>query len=572
MTPLRVLILEDRPADAELILHELRKSGFDPSWQRVDTESEYRACLDGSLDVILADHSLPRFNSQRALELLHEQGLSIPFIVVSGAIGEDVAVAVMKAGATDYLLKDRLARLGPAVAHAVQQQQLRNEKRRMEQRLEQAEALLRRQFERLNILHQIDQATLAARSPEAVADAALSHIRDVVPCDVASVITFNFAAHEFTVLALHIHGLPRLSAPSTLPLGAYGELHMDILRGHKLHTADDVLPLFDSPLTISTVCAADVRSTINLPLMADGTLMGALNLVAPVGGAFDAQHLEITREIADSLAVGIHQAVLRGRLLQHAAELEHRVAARTAELQRTNAELEAFAYTVSHDLRSPLRALQGFATALLEDYGPRMDAVGRDYCERIVRGSTRMDQLIQDLLAYSRIGFDELLLSPVALQDVLADASAQLDAEFRRRAADVTIATALPLVVAHRSTLVQVVVNLLTNAIKFVPAGVQPCVCVRAEARTDAGHTDGQPTGARRAVRLWVEDNGIGIAPEYHERIFGVFERLHAPSVYPGTGIGLAIVRKAVSRMGGRAGVESQAGAGSRFWIELPAP
>ena len=141
--PLRVLILEDRPADAELMLHELRRAGFDPVWERVDTEADYLSRLDPALDLILADYSLPQFDGVRALQRLQERGLDIPFIIVSGTIGEDVAVAAMKQGAADYLLKDRLARLGPAVAHALEGKRLRDERQKADEALRESERRFR---------------------------------------------------------------------------------------------------------------------------------------------------------------------------------------------------------------------------------------------------------------------------------------------------------------------------------------------------------------------------------------------------------------------------------------------
>ncbi len=143
--PLQVLIVEDNPADAELMVLELQAGGFDPDWRRVETEGDYCACLDQPPlpDVILSDYRLPDFDGLRALQLLQQRGLDIPFILVSGAIGEDVAVECMRQGAADYLLKDRLARLGLAVAHALEQKKLRDEKRRAEQALRDSERRFR---------------------------------------------------------------------------------------------------------------------------------------------------------------------------------------------------------------------------------------------------------------------------------------------------------------------------------------------------------------------------------------------------------------------------------------------
>ena len=236
--------------------------------------------------------------------------------------------------------------------------------------------------------------------------------------------------------------------------------------------------------------------------------------------------------------------------------LEDQVRERTAELEERNDELEAFGYSISHDLRAPLRAMQGFSQALLEDCGDRLDAMGREYAERIVAGAKRMDELIRDLLAYSRVSRAELKLVRVPLTPVAHSALAELSGALRARNANVHVDEPLPAVMGHPATLSQVLTNLLGNGLKFVPPERTPKLRVHAERHNGL-------------VRVWVEDNGIGIAPEHQARIFRVFERLHSNDDYPGTGIGLAIVRKAVERMGGQVGVESSLGQGSRFWVEL---
>ena len=234
------------------------------------------------------------------------------------------------------------------------------------------------------------------------------------------------------------------------------------------------------------------------------------------------------------------------------SELEARVAERTAEL-------EAFAYSVSHDLRAPLRAVQGFSEAVLEDSEGKLDASGRGYLRRIVSAASRMDELIQDLLAYSRLSQTETTAQPVSLADMVAEARRTIISDDDEASIRLTVVEPLPIVYAHPPTLRQVITNLLSNAVKFVEPGTTPCVKVWTEAK-----------GTR--ARLWVEDNGIGIAPEHHDRVFQVFERLHGEEEYPGTGIGLAIVKKSLERMSGTMGLISTPGDGSRFWIELPRP
>src|SRR5258707_426968 len=147
LMPLRVLIVEDQPADAELILHYLRKDGFDPDWQRVETETQYLARLSSALEIIICDHTLPQFDSGRALHLLQERGLDIPFVIVSGTIDEEFAVSAMQRGAADYLFKDRLARLGQAVKHALQARILYDKKRKADIALRESEAQYRLLFD-----------------------------------------------------------------------------------------------------------------------------------------------------------------------------------------------------------------------------------------------------------------------------------------------------------------------------------------------------------------------------------------------------------------------------------------
>jgi hypothetical protein len=243
--------------------------------------------------------------------------------------------------------------------------------------------------------------------------------------------------------------------------------------------------------------------------------------------------------------------------LAHSNEiLEQRVQERTASLREVIAQMEEFSYSVSHDLRAPVRAMKGYALAMLEDYRDKLEPRGRDLLERIVRGGARMEALIHDVLTYSRLARAEIKLEPVYLQKLITDIVQQYPA-MQQPNADIKLREPLLPVMAHEPSLMQGISNLLSNAVKFVALGVKPVVQVWTEPR------DGK-------VRLWIQDNGIGIKPSYQHRLFGMFERVHQEMHFEGTGIGLAIVRKALEKMGGRAGVESDGVNGSSFWIELP--
>ena len=247
----------------------------------------------------------------------------------------------------------------------------------------------------------------------------------------------------------------------------------------------------------------------------------------------------------------------KDEISRQALKLEETVADRTSQLRETIGELEAYSYSISHDMRAPLRAMRGFSRILLEEHANRLDPEGIDYLKRIDVAAGRMDTLIQEMLTYTRLPHDETKIQPVDLDSLvrqIIDTYPQLHAD----GVEIRIEGRLPKVMGGEASLTQCISNLLTNAIKFVAPETKPRINVRAEAIV-------------ADIRLWVTDNGIGIAPKDQARIFKMFERVDPTGVYEGMGMGLAIVRKAMERMGGKMGVESQAGQGSSFWIQLKA-
>ncbi|MGH8372081.1 MAG: ATP-binding protein [Gammaproteobacteria bacterium] len=298
------------------------------------------------------------------------------------------------------------------------------------------------------------------------------------------------------------------------------------------------------------------KGLLAVPLVGqDAELTGVLIASGRQGREFDADDEALLVQLGHIASVGLENVRLQQILQAHMHELEGRVAARTAELDISNRELDAFAYSVAHDLRAPLRAMHGFADAVIEDYGAHIDDTGRDYLQRIVSAARNMDTLIQDLLVFSRVGRGEMDLQKVRLDEVAREAVNDLGHEIESRKAKVEVQMPALTVLAHPATLRQVVLNLISNALKFVAAGTSP------EVRVTAVSSGGQ-------VELRVKDNGIGIAPEHQERIFNVFERLHGAESYPGTGIGLSIVKKGLARMRGEIRIESGA-QGSTFLVSL---
>jgi len=227
---------------------------------------------------------------------------------------------------------------------------------------------------------------------------------------------------------------------------------------------------------------------------------------------------------------------------------------RAAKLRESIDELESFSYSVSHDLKAPARAIQMFAEALDEEEADKLSPTGKDYLTRIILSSKHLEKLITDVLAYSRMNVEPLAKTTVNVEGTIQEIINH-NADFQAPKADIELIRPLQNIRGHAASLTQCLTNLLSNAVKFVRPGTMPHVKLWTESVDDS-------------VRLNLKDNGIGIAPEHQERIFNAFERLN--SEYAGTGFGLAIMRKAVERMGGRFGVESRPGEGSLFWIELP--
>ncbi len=418
-----------------------------------------------------------------------------------------------------------------------------------------AEQALSRYAERLETLHAIDSVILLARSLEEPVRLALTRICSLIPCQQAFILLFELEANQARMLTGVEAGKPLPIERTTVPIDNF--VPVETIKQTPYRYIEDIEAHHHCSPGLQQLLGPDIKSCLTVPLLAEENLVGVLNLGTHQRSAFNDEHLQIAQEVANQLAIAIQQSQLRDQLEHYTLELETLVEERTSKLQDANAELEAFAYSVSHDLRTPLQAMQGFAQALVEDYADQLDAVGQDYAQRISNAAMRMDALIENLLQYSRLSRSSIQLQPIALRLVIEEVMQLLEAKIEETQAEITVREPLLSVIGHRSTLIQVVMNLINNSMKFVAPSIRPKIEIWTE-------------DVEGWTRLWIQDNGIGIAVEQQERIFNIFERLHGLDAYPGTGIGLAIVRKGVERMGGRVGVESQVGQGSRFWVELP--
>ena len=400
---------------------------------------------------------------------------------------------------------------------------------------------LARHSERLRILAAIDQAVIAEQSADAIAAAVIQPLRELLDVPRAIVNRFDLASGTVEWVAAAGRRRTHVGPGVRYSLALMGDVQA-LRKGEPQLIDVHALP----PGTeVEALLASGVRWYMAMPMIAGGELIGALSFGGE-GRDFRAEQLNIAREVAAQLAIATAQTRLLERVKAHAAELEAKVHERTAEL-------ESFSYSVSHDLRAPLRAIDGYARMLEEDYAGQLDAEAQRLIGVVRANARRMGQLIDDLLAFSRLSRQQPARARLDMSALACEVGHDLRGN---RPATIEVAP-LPPAQADAALLRQVWTNLIGNALKYSAK--------KAEARVDIGARE----DAGETV-YWVRDNGAGFDMRYAQKLFGVFQRLHRADEFEGTGVGLAIVQRIVARHGGRVWAEGEPGAGACFYFSLP--
>jgi PAS domain S-box-containing protein len=500
---LRLLIVDDSKDDADLLLRAVRAGGYEPVYAVVDTSTAMRAALESQhWDLITSDYSMPQFSTPEVQALAKELRPDLPIIIVSGQIDLNQAVSLIKAGAEDYVQKQELARLPSVIDRVLGETELRHQQQRMNRALQTSETRYRRLFE-------------AAQDGILILDAETGQILDVNP---------------FLVTMLG-YSREQCLGKKLWEIGAFKDVEaceaafLQLQReGHNRYE--------DQPLETSDGRPVEVEFVSNVYRVDDQKVI-------------QCNIRDITERVrADAKIQSLNN------------ELEQRVRERTSELEALNQELGTFNYSVSHDLRAPLRRIRGFVGALEEDYSDKLGTEGLRLIQMIRASAEHMDTLIDGLLRLARLSRDQLKPQPTNLSALVHSISAELQQNDPTRQVQFVIAE--DVMANGDPALLRVVMeNLLSNAWKFT--GRQN------SARIEFGST----LQGDKKVANFVRDNGAGFDMKYSDRLFGAFQRLHDQEEFPGTGIGLASVQRIIHRHGGRIWAQSAVGEGTTLSFTL---
>ena len=547
----RILVVEDDAGHAEAIRRAFENVGLGANLRGVRTLAEFRQEeAAGSLDLALVDYKLP---DGRAIEILTSPPEDGPFpvLVMTSFGNEQIAVEAMRSGAIDYVVKspEAFAGMPRIVERALGQWRVLQEKKRTE--------LRNRQLTRVyGLLSGINQAIVRIRNLEALLPEACRIAVEVGGFQAAWIGLFQPDSTKLLFSRQAGRSVVGLEDPgpgaSTLETG-------------KRTVCNDVRIDEAGALWREAAIRHDLLAWAALPLVVEGATIGSFCLFSGEPGLFDETEMELLDELAMDLSFAIEtsrkevaRAKAEAEIERLNASLEERIRERTAQLESANRELESFSYSVSHDLRAPLRAIDGFSRLLAEESGNRLDEKARDRLGRIRDGVGRMGRLVDDLLSLAKLGRATVKPEPLDLGSLASEIDAELRAANPGRRVEFLTATGL--VARADPSLAGILLrNLLGNAWKFTSK--------KPAARVEIGV---EGTEAERV--FFVRDDGAGFDTGLAFQLFEPFRRLHRTDEFEGSGIGLAIVRRIVQRHGGRAWIEGAEGRGATVRFTLPDP
>ena len=541
--PLRVLLVEDCEDDAALVRYALRRGGYDLTFARVETRAAMVDALAAQAwDIVIADHNMPCFSAPAALLTLQNSGLDLPFLIVSGSIGDEVAVEAMQAGAHDYIMKDNLARLVPAVARELRDVESRARRRQAERGLRASEERHRAEAEVATALARVGREMISSLDTPVLLNRLCRLTTEVLECEVSHTLLLQPEDDCFVpisaagISADNWEAMQVLRLPRTMFAGVLELLEDEDVAQVRL--SESVNPAVE----MVAECFG-LKNVLYMALRGPDALIGLQTACRGDEAApFASQHLRIARGLAQSASLGLANA----RLVE--------------KLDRASRLKSEFVATMSHELRTPLNIITGYTDLLAtEVFGP-VTAEQRDALQRMERSSRQLIELIGATLDLSRLEAGRV---PVELTDV--DLAALID-EVSAEVQDVhdrpdlalrwRLAAPLPPLRTDVVKLKIVLKNLIANAVKFTERG-EVVVAVH---------------GAEDGVEICVTDTGIGMEPQVLQVIFEPFRQGDSSMTrrYGGVGLGLHIVKRLVDLLGGRIAVESVVGQGSKFCVWIP--
>lgn len=412
---------------------------------------------------------------------------------------------------------------------------------------------LRRYTSRLEQLYELDRAIISNNDLESIAEIAISRLREQVGSDRASMYVFDDEKELAHIIAVSESDTSYMPKGHAIPLSKIYTNYNPKLPSIKCIEDLDEYPS-KTPFHFE-ILENGFKAFSSIPIFIEDKHFGCLNLSYTKPTKFTNDEIDFASTMATSLAIAIQNFNLKKQLEDYTGELENKVLERTLKLESANKELEAFSYSVSHDLRAPLRAIDGFAQALFEDYTSELDATGKDYVRRIRNASQRMALLIDDMLKLSRVTRHEIVVEDVNLSEIATAVTNEIAVNHADRTVHVSIEQEM-LDKADPQLIRIALTNLFENAFKFTSK--KEIASVQFGFKNENGHRV-----------YFIKDNGAGFDMKFSAKLFGAFQRLHKAEEYPGTGIGLATVQRIISKHGGRIWADSTPNVGTTFYFSL---